>query len=64
MEAKQTPAHADFETTEYFFYLRLYRRVLALLWCPPSFLQKVHDLTHIIMLKPIFGVVEWIISQI
>lgn len=59
MEAKQTPSHADFETTEYFFYLN----------CPgctgeglhyydsyqPS-LQKVHDPIHILMLQPVFGV--------
>lgn len=50
MEAKQAPALADFETTEYFFYLNYPGCTGECLhYCDahqPS-LQKVHDLIHI-----------------
>lgn len=59
MEAKQAPALADFETTEYFFYLSYPGCTGEYLHYhdahQPS-LQKVHDLIHILKLKPISGV--------
>lgn len=59
MEINQTPSHADFETTEYFFYLNYPGSTGECLHYYDSYqssLQEVHDPIHILMLQPVFGV--------